>query len=99
MTKRTSKKRTSRNLKKSATLAMLAKARKHGGMVSRPEFILDMPATNSSRRASFDYWTKTEAMQAAKAAGTSDLPAVLWKRTPRGLYRPYAVVVEGRVLR
>jgi hypothetical protein len=58
-----------------------------------------MPATGGARRKSFDYYTQTEALQAAKAAGTSDVPAVVWKHKAHGTYRPFRVVVEGRVFR
>lgn len=43
--------------------------------------------------------TVTAAMKVARHLGKHDRPAVVWKHVARGKYRPYRVVVEGRVFK
>lgn len=48
-----------------------------------------------------EHATLRAALRTARAGGRHDLPAVIWKQTKvgSGQFRPYIVVVEGRILR
>jgi hypothetical protein len=88
--RRTSKRRTSRNA------PLLRTGATYGGDAP---FIVDFSDPSGKKRKSEDHWTLASATRRAKAAGRSDLPAVVWKCRGSGNYKPFFAVIEGRVLR
>jgi len=48
---------------------------------------------------SYDAGSVSEAMRIAKTNGRWDRPAVVWKRAGYTDYRPYRVVVAGKILK
>lgn len=60
--------------------------------------IIDMYKRRGGQ-ATVDAYSESAAMEIAVQHGASDLPAVVWMHVGNNNFRPFAVVVEGKVAR
>lgn len=68
--------------------------------MSMSKFIVDTgsPSRCGIKRHSTETDSLKTALQRAKRAGRSDIPAVVWEHQGSGRYLPKAVVVDGHML-